>query len=377
MNSIRYALIGMGMMGHEHLRNLALLRTRNEVMNEVVAVVDPDETMRLSAQALATSLGNQHTEAFAHHSELDLSEIDAVVLVSPNHTHHKILLDLLPSEVAILAEKPICTTTADCEDLLPRLASRRAPFWVAMEYRYMPATARFLQRLREGAVGRLQMLSIREHRYPFLDKVGHWNRFNQNTGGTLVEKCCHHFDLMRLATGSEPVRIFASGNMDVNHLDERYDGRVPDILDNAYVIVDFANGMRASLDLCMFAEGAEPQEELLAVGDEATLEARIPGPDRFWARDQSVPASVTLRRRDQTPPLEEVLKLDPALAAAGDHHGSTYHQHRRFAESILSGAPVEVTAEDGALAVRMGVAAHESLRTGQAVSLVDFTRSNA
>ena len=49
-----------------------------------------------------------------------------------------------------------------------------------------------------GRVGTLQMLSIREHRFPFLPKVGDWNRFSRNTGGTMVEKCCHFFDLMRL-----------------------------------------------------------------------------------------------------------------------------------------------------------------------------------
>ena len=140
----------------------------------------------------------------------------------------------------------------------------------------MPATARFLERLDGGDIGELKMLAIREQRYPFLPKVGDWNRFSENTGGTLVEKCCHHFDLMRLITRSEAVRVYASGAIDVNHLDETYDGRVPDILDNAFVIVDFANGVRASLELCMFAEGAEPQEQLTAIGSAGKLDAYIP-----------------------------------------------------------------------------------------------------
>jgi myo-inositol 2-dehydrogenase / D-chiro-inositol 1-dehydrogenase len=55
------------------------------------------------------------------------------------------------------------------------------------------------------------MLTIREHRFPFLEKVGDWNRFNRNTGGTLVEKCCHFFDLMRLILRDDPVRVMASG----------------------------------------------------------------------------------------------------------------------------------------------------------------------
>lgn len=53
-----------------------------------------------------------------------------------------------------------------------------------------------------------------------------WNRFNANTGGTLVEKCCHFFDLMRLFAGANPVRVMASGAIDVNHKDETYDGKV-------------------------------------------------------------------------------------------------------------------------------------------------------
>ena len=86
------------------------------------------------------------------------------------------------------------------------------------------------------------MVAIREHRFPFLRKVGDWNRFSRNTGGTLVEKCCHFFDLMAHILDDEPMRVLASGDQDVNHLDERYDGETPDILDNAFVVVDFAGG---------------------------------------------------------------------------------------------------------------------------------------
>ena len=136
-----------------------------------------------------------------------------------------------------------------------------------MEYRYMPPVKRLIDEVHQNVIGKIKMLSIREHRFPFLRKVDDWNRFAINTGGTLVEKCCHFFDLMRLVVKSEPVKVYASGNQDVNHLDEKYDGKTPDIIDNAYVIVDFENGTRAMLDLRMFAENSEYQEEIVAVGD--------------------------------------------------------------------------------------------------------------
>ena len=66
----------------------------------------------------------------------------------------------------------------------------------------------------------------------------------RNTGDTLVEKCCHFFDLMmRIAgEGHMPARVFASGGQDVNHRDEVYEGERADIVDAAYAIVEFDNG---------------------------------------------------------------------------------------------------------------------------------------
>ena len=365
MRELRYALIGAGMMGREHARNLALLEGAGVARARVDAVVDPDPDMRERGAALARELGGRG-RAFATLVPEALAGIDAVVLASPNHTHAPLLEPLLGAGLPILAEKPLATTVEDCEALLDLLAEHGAPFQVAMEYRWMPPTARFLERLADGAVGRLRTLSIVERRYPFLDKVGRWNRFAENTGGTLVEKCCHHFDLMRLVTGAEPVRVYASGAMDVNHLDERIDGRRPDIVDNAMVVVDFDSGARASLELCMFADGADPQERLVAIGDRALLEAEVPAPARFRANAASDRGRVSLRPRDGAPSVEPIA-LDPLLDAVGDHLGATFHQHVRFAAAVLDGAPVEVDAVDGAIAVAMGAAAEASIRTGRAI----------
>ena len=118
-------------------------------------------------------------------------------------------------------------------------------------------------------------------------KVGDWNRFTRNTGGTLVEKCCHFFDLMHLVCRRAPVRVLATGGQDVNHLDEAYERRaVPDILDNAFVIVEFANGVRGALDLCMFAEGGRFEQEITITGDLAKMEATVPG-DVVWLGERS------------------------------------------------------------------------------------------
>ena len=285
-------------------------------------------------------------------------------MASPNYTHRRVLEPLFDAGVAILCEKPLATTLEDARWVAERAAQSKAPFWTAMEYRYMPPVASYIDQLRAGRIGRLQMLSIREHRFPFLRKIGDWNRFNRNTGGTMVEKCCHFFDMMRLITGSEAVRVYCSGAMDVNHLDERYDGQTPDIIDNSFTTVDFANGVRAMLDLCMFAEGAENQEEITAVGDKARLDVLIPEGAVVYS------PRVPLRAPKQVE--REVVEVDPAALKAGTHHGSTFYQHQRFIAAVRGENPVEVTAHDGLMAVAIGAAAEISAREKRVVEMSEL-----
>lgn len=354
MAALRYAIIGSGMMGQEHIRNIALLGDA-----EVVAVADPDEGMRTAAARLA----GDGCRAFADYRDL-LAEgvVEALVIASPNFTHAEVLAAAFDTDLPILVEKPLCTTVADCRRTAERASTRKAPVWVAMEYRYIPAITRLIDRVKAGDIGRLRMFSVREHRYPFLAKVGDWNRFSEKTGGTMVEKCCHFFDLMRLVAGSEPVRIYASGGQDVNHLDETYGGRTPDIIDNAYAIVDFANGVRCLLDLCMFGEGPHFQELLAATGDVAEIEARIPGPARFLPGGKERESEIVFSPRATKAPVSEPVPVALDLVRAGDHHGSTYFQHRRFADMVRVGGRPEVGIDDGYRAVAMGAAAEQSIR---------------
>jgi len=235
--------------------------------------------------------------------------------------------------------------------------SRKALTWVGLEYRYMAPTTRLLDEIRSGTVGNLKMLFIREHRFPFLKKVGDWNRFNRNTGGTLVEKCCHFFDLMNLAAGADPVQVFASGAQDVNHLDESYDGQVPDILDNAFVIVDYKNGVRACLDLCMFAESSKNEQELVATGDAGKVEVTVPE------------GLLTIGGRELHQYTTEQIGTDPRVKHGGFHFGASYLEHLDFIDAITNNQPAKVTALDGLRSVAVGLAAQESIRLNQPVSV--------
>ena len=352
--TLRYGLVGTGMMGVEHIRNVIAAGDA-----QIVAIADSEQSSLGWAKA---ALGDGAApQVVADSAALARIDLDAVIVASPNHTHRAVLEPLFDAGTNILCEKPLATTIDDARWIVARSAATPGILWTAMEYRYMPPAAAFIDRVHAGDVGTLRMLSIREHRFPFLSKVGNWNRFAANTGGTMVEKCCHFFDLMRLIVGAEAVRVYCSGAMDVNHRDERYEGRTPDIIDNGYTTVDFANGVRAMLDLSMFADGAEDQEEIVAVGDAARLDVRIPAGDLIFAPRTGFMQPKAVERSH--------VAVNPVALAAGQHHGATFYQHKKFAAAVRGEQQVEVSAHDGLMAVAIGTAAEISAREHRVVTM--------
>jgi predicted dehydrogenase len=369
MHTIRWGIIGCGSMGREHILNLAALGGA-----EVTAIADPDASSR--AQAEATARAARFTPAmFERHQDLLASgRCDAVIVASPNFTHAAVLRDVLATELHLLAEKPLVTRMEDGLALVQQAAGRKALTWVAQEYRYMPPVAEAIRMAHGGEVGRIHQVAIREHREPFYPKVGDWNRFSANTGGTLVEKCCHYFNLMDLIVGERPARVFASGGQSVNHLDETYDGpdgpRTPDILDNAYVVVEYPGGARACLDLCMFAEGSTDNEHLVIVGDEGKLESLLPsltlrhsrredwGRRAVWGEKSGSGRGVSVRR-----------VWDTNIRYAGAHFGASFIEHQHFAAALREGRPAEIGLEEGLRSVATGIAAHRSIAERRMVDI--------
>lgn len=366
--TLRYGIVGCGSMGREHIENL-------QVMGgvDVTALAD---THAASREAALACCRGARPRVFEDHRELLASGLcDAVVIATPNFTHVDMLRDALAVPgLHILVEKPLVTRIEDGVEMIRRAQGRSGIVWVAQEYRYMPPVAEMIRIAHEGGVGRMHQVAIREHREPFYPKVGDWNRFSANTGGTLVEKCCHYFNLMDLILREQPLRVFASGGQRVNHLDESYGGpdgpRTPDILDSAYVIVEYASGARAMLDLCMFAEGSTDNEHLVIVGDEGKLESLLPsltlrhsrredwGRRDAWGQPSGTGKGVNVRR-----------VWDTRIKYAGAHFGASYIEHQHFAATIREGRPAEIPLEEGLRAVATGLAAHKSIDEGRVVAM--------
>jgi len=121
----------------------------------------------------------------------------------------------------------------------------------------------------------------------------------------------------------------------------------------------------------MFAEGAEYQEEISAVGAQGKIECLVPGPSRFWPDHLGAAPTPKLIISPRHPkgPIEHDIPVDPTLLNAGDHNGSTFYQHQKFQQVVLNNNVPEVSLNDGLMAVRMGMAAQESAATGHTIDL--------
>jgi predicted dehydrogenase len=240
-------------------------------------------------------------------------------------------------------------------------------FQIGLQYRYKSIASEAIhEALERRTIGDIKLISMQEHRIPFLDKVGQWNKFARYSGDTLIEKCCHYFDLLNLFAQSRPKTVMASGGTAVNFKDFEYNGEPSDILDNAMVIINYENGIRASFNLCMFAPMF--YEELILCGDAGHL--------RAWEKEDF------LTNRKLNSNLEILCGEDrtsrhikpgyPSWIEESGHNGATFFAHVYFIDNIEGKETSTATATEGLWSVIVAAAAQASIKRGQIVSIDEF-----
>lgn len=357
----RFALIGCGTMGLEHLRVTAL-----EGQARVTGIYDPHGPSVAAAQKLHESLGldTPLTVYDSAQAAADDAAVDLVILATPNHSHWPVLAPLLASGKPMLVEKPMATTLEDAFAMLQAAEAHPAVFQLGLQYRYKALYSEAFARLADPAMlGNVKTLRMAEYRPPFLDKVGQWNKFTAQSGGTLVEKCCHYFDLMNRIAAAPPLRVFASGSQAVNFRDFVRYGAASDMLDNADVLVDYAGGVRGSFTLDMLT--ADFREELVVTGDSGQLRGREhadPNGDDQFRNHITIVQGDAGRRVDIQPSY-------PRWVEQSGHGGASWHLHRRLIDA-LDGKPTDLaTAREGFWAFMVGAAAQASIASGAPVEI--------
>jgi predicted dehydrogenase len=144
---------------------------------------------------------------------LDAERADAVVVTTPDSTHHVFIAEALASGRDVVTEKPLTTALHGCRVILDAAARSSSSLRVAFNYRYSPRNTKVKELLASGAIG--QVTSV--HFEWVLDTVHgadyfrRWHRDKATSGGLLVHKSSHHFDLVNWWLDDVPETVFAMG----------------------------------------------------------------------------------------------------------------------------------------------------------------------
>ncbi len=359
----RINVIGTGTIGQEHMRvaNMLGIATVNGIYdrNAHSMAVAAEEFARLSDAPL---ICHDSLEAACNDAAAD-----ALLICTPNYTHIDVFEVAAATGKPILLEKPMATTVADARRIVEVAEDYPGFIQVGLQYRYKaPYVEARREALERRTLGEIKTISMCEYRPLFLDKVEQWNKFAELSGGTLVEKCCHYFDLINLFAGSEPVRVFASSGQAVNFIDFEHQGRRADIDDHAFVVIDYRNGTRAGFTLNMFSPHF--YEELVVNGELGRLVAT----ERFdFLQDEVARSSLAVELGESGASRKIGVAYAKHIEQSG-HHGSTFFEHVAFIDR-LDGKPSDsATPKEGLWSIIVAAAAQASSDSGLPVDIDTF-----
>lgn len=364
----KFNVIGSGANGSEHIRV-----THIEGRASIHGVYDPNPGSIALAKATFEQVApGQELKVYdSLEAACNDPAVDGLIISTPNYTHLDVLKVAVKSGKHIFMEKPMATTVRDAYEIVQIARDYPAVLQIGLQYRYKAMYVEAInEALERRSLGEIKMINILEHRIPFLDKVNQWNKFSKFSGGTLVEKCCHYFDLLNMFAQARPERVMGTGSMAVNFTEFEYEGEKSDILDNALINVVYANGVQASFNLCMFAPMF--YEEVILVGDQGRLKA--------YEENNFLPTNRPENYMEVTLGVDKPSRVSipcyPTLIQESGHSGATFFEHINLIDNIEGKETNSATVEEGFWSVVVGAAAEEAVKTGQSVLINDFLKQN-
>jgi predicted dehydrogenase len=364
----KIVVIGTGTIGQEHMRVAALLGRA-----QVHGIYDTQTHSMDVAEANFKQCSDVPLVRYENlESACNDSATDALFICTPNHTHFDILQVAIKSGKPIFLEKPMATDLQDAAATVAIDDAYPSFIQIGLQYRYKAQYIEaFYEALSRQSLGEVKTIAVSEYRPPFLDKVGQWNKFNANSGGTLVEKCCHYFDLINLMAQARPTRVYASGGRAVNFTDFEYEGRASDIDDHAFVVIDYANGTRANFTLNMFCP--DFSEEMVVTGTQGRLVATEVF--NFHHQQQGSKATVAIESGEHGASKKTDVTYAALIEQSG-HHGATYYEHSAFMDQLEGLSVDAATCRQGLWSMIVASAAQASMASGQAVDIKQFMMAN-
>ena len=399
-----YVLVGAGSRG---LGMYALPITQTFI--QTARLLGIFDTNPLRARFVASRCGN--VPVFDDF-EIMLAQIqpDCVIVTSVDRFHHEYIIRALDTGCDVISEKPLTIDAEKCRAVLAAERRSGKQLTVTFNYRFTPFTTRIKELVRGGAVGKVlsvdfEWLLDRSHGADYFRR---WHAHLANSGGLLVHKATHHFDIVNWWIDDEPETVYARGELKFygptraergetcrscahQSTCEFYRDAAADPLIRAlYLDAESADGylrdrcvFRPEIDIydtmaltAAYRGGAFLTYSLVAYSPYEGWRLAINGTDgRLEAEDIESgfrAAAPTLQCRVFNP-RGEIATYD-VPKAMGEHGGADEQLLARLFGGVTLPDPLGHMAGSraGAMSMLIGAAANESIRSGQVVRIDDL-----
>lgn len=212
----RYAVVGLG--SRSRMFTTALLKDYAD-RAELVAYCDLNQTrMDYYNHYYAQTLGAAPVPTYKpdrFDQMLREQRVDCVIVTSIDRTHHRYIIRAMELGCDVVSEKPMTIDAPRCQAILDTVKATGRQLRVTFNYRYAPRNSKVKELLASGAIG-----SVRSVHFEWLldtvhgaDYFRRWHRDKRNSGGLMVHKSTHHFDLVNWWLNTQPETVFAMGDL--------------------------------------------------------------------------------------------------------------------------------------------------------------------
>ena len=402
----RYALVGTGGRGVCMYAKPIVGKYKKQA--ELVAICDVNRK-RLE---LANSIIKRHVPTYTNFDKM-LKEIkfDTLIVSTKDSTHHEFIIKALKTGHDVITEKPMTIDDEKCRAILKAEEESKRKLTVTFNYRYVPYVTRIKELLRKDIIGDIVSVDFQWYLDTShgADYFRRWHRRKENSGGLLVHKATHHFDMLNWFLDDEPEEVFARGALrfyghtreersercltceykktcefyfDIEKVelnknfyrkaedeDKYYRDRCVfsdeiDIEDTMSVCVTYKKGAFLNYSLNAFL----PYEgwRMSLNGKKGRLEA-----EEF----HSFPGGIPEEKEIKIFPLFKKPKIIKVLKATGGHGGGDERLlDMLFKEGTSDPLGHQAGSWGGAMSILIGIAGNKSIATGEAIKIKDLLK---
>ena len=323
-NVVRVGVIGAGRIGLVHLDALNACPTAKPLI-----ISNP--TLQKAKNAADQYPGVQYTDD--ENQVINHPDVDAVWICSPSQFHADQITACANAGKHIFCEKPLATELDETIKAVSLCREKKVKLMTALQRRFDPNFARVKKSIENGDIGELVCVKLcsRDPAPPPFNYV-------KGGGGIFKDMAVHDLDMARYLMGSEPIAVLASGSCQVSPEIKQLEG--PEAFDTASIIVKFANGKEAIIDVCRQAPyGYDQRAEVLGTKGMIMTDNMHPSTARIFTEEfvghADLPYNFFMSR------YKEAYKLETMA----------------FVDALNADLPAPCSGRDGLVALIMAIAA--------------------